>query len=89
MLPEEMELRWPKKPQPSALLACLLGPYLPPASPSAHRAGGQDGAGTPVPEPSLVSSSGLCHHLSGRQHSLTSILRKEGQAAVPMQVPEP
>ena len=55
-LPEEMEFRWPKKPQPSALLACLLGPYLPLASPSARRAGRQDGAGTPVPEPCLVGA---------------------------------
>lgn len=37
----------------------------PPASPSARRTGYQDRARTPLPVPSLVSSSGFCHDFCG------------------------
>ena len=40
----------------------------PPASPSARRTGDQAGARTPLPAPSLTSSSGFCHHFCGWQH---------------------
>lgn len=40
----------------------------PPASPSARRTGYQDRARTPLPVPSLVSSSGFCHDFCGWQY---------------------